>query len=379
MKRPTHSAFTQALDDLREIGISECDAGAHFGIVSGRSNARWWLIPLASGRQARSGLDLFQPMSQMARVSKACAAFTCAVGLQRVVFRAGLRLSGTAALAATFPQGGAAEIAIFTGTDGPHRKTAIQFADAEAEILGYGKLSRSPVVIPWLEAEERNLREVAALSLITADTPCALELRQEGDATLLITDSRKGDDFRTPRALGEAHAAFLAELAARTAGADWSGYLASLRADAAAAKAVLSTEWQARLARTLERLTSGPALTVTLAHGDFTPWNSFLGQRLYVFDWEYAGRRAAGYDAIHFTLASYPNCSVLELRARAIATLARLNLFLTPAEREAALLAYLCDLSLLLARRQAEGLTRIDLWEDADRLGAAIDLCELQS
>jgi hypothetical protein len=42
-------------------------------------------------------------------------------------------------------------------------------------------------------------------------------------------------------------------------------------------------------------------LTFHFCHGDFAPWNVKLsGERLFVFDWEYARAAPAGFDLIHF-------------------------------------------------------------------------------
>ncbi|MCF8244688.1 MAG: aminoglycoside phosphotransferase family protein [Saprospiraceae bacterium] len=43
----------------------------------------------------------------------------------------------------------------------------------------------------------------------------------------------------------------------------------------------------------------------TLAHGDFTPWNMYLGRdKLHVYDWELAGRQPLLFDAFHFVFQS---------------------------------------------------------------------------
>lgn len=370
MTLPSHPAFAEAMADLRVLGIEQSERGEPYGLVAARSNARWWLLPLCSGQQARAGLELFHPVSFAARVAKSGASLACRLGLQRLAFGAGPRLSSADRFVSTFPQGAASSLTIFTGTEGPHRKTAIQFTDRGARILGYGKLSRSPQVIPWIETEAQVLQEVGELQLRTADVPRVLDLRRMDSGVLLITDSKKGSTSSMPRTLTRAHVAFLAELAARTEGSDWPSHVEAMRARLAAIKPVMGPEWQARIGAALDRLSVGPELPVVLAHGDFTPWNTFHGDRLYVFDWEYARRDSLGHDALHFTFADRLLQDAARLESTALKVLGSLH---TELDARQSLLAYLCSNTLLFAQRECDGLRRIDGWADSTRLAPLID------
>lgn len=76
-----------------------------------------------------------------------------------------------------------------------------------------------------------------------------------------------------------------------------------------ALRPALSEAWDDRLSKGVARLAPTiDALPVGLAHGDFTPWNTFIvGDRLYVFDWEYAHPAyPLGFDRVHFTLSANP-------------------------------------------------------------------------
>ncbi len=65
----------------------------------------------------------------------------------------------------------------------------------------------------------------------------------------------------------------------------------------AAVKKVLLEEWQG--------LSPYAEWRVSLAHGDFTPWNMYTtDSRLHVFDWELARYEPLGYDLFHFVLQS---------------------------------------------------------------------------
>lgn len=301
-----HPAFAEALGDLSALGVVENHhRGVAFGVIGARSNPRWLILPVGDRKQARSGLDLFQPASASARIAKLGAATFCRMGLQRLVLRRRLHLAGVDALAAWL-HGGASACAIFTGTDGPHRKTTIQLMETGGGILGYAKLTRRDPVRFYLAHEARMLRHVEGLKLASADTPALLAFEPgEGSApSVLVTDSRKTTGHMSPREPGPAHLRFLAELAQRTAGIGAEGSCGDLAAFASDPR--LPAAWASRFRNGVERLKPlASAMPVALAHGDFTPWNSFvLGERLYVFDWEYAAEDwPLGYDLAHYVLA----------------------------------------------------------------------------
>jgi thiamine kinase-like enzyme len=116
-------------------------------------------------------------------------------------------------------------------------------------------------------------------------------------------------------------------------------------------------------------------LPVTLAHGDFTPWNTFLmGERLYVFDWEYAQPAyPLAYDAVHFILAASPDQRPLDLLGRLEEELATRWY---GGDRTVAVQAMLFSLLLhavfYLGRAIRAGLAEQD-WEEAERRARMID------
>src|SRR5690606_26899045 len=64
--------FHEFLADISCLGVSPSRAGMRYAVLGARSNLRWWLLPLDHGGAcARSGFDMFQPVSRMARVAKA--------------------------------------------------------------------------------------------------------------------------------------------------------------------------------------------------------------------------------------------------------------------------------------------------------------------
>jgi hypothetical protein len=153
------------------------------------------------------------------------------------------------------------------------------------------------------------LRRVADMRLASVDVPRVLGFRDTSAVTLLITDSLKSAAHAAPLVPGADHLAFLSELRAGSQSMGAQALLDDLAMQAAALADLAGPEWRARLARVEAALRPhADTIPLCLAHGDFTPWNTFVqGGRLYVFDWEYA--RAdwpVGFDLVHFLLSTPP-------------------------------------------------------------------------
>ncbi|MBK6006667.1 hypothetical protein JJB11_11245 [Ramlibacter ginsenosidimutans] len=306
-----HPVFTAALSDVGSLGIRVLATSAPgarvYGVVGGRSNARWWLIPLESGRVAESGLALFQPLLPSARKMKAAATLLSRLGLQGLWARKRVYVQDFPDFSRFF---GATSLsfAFFTGTDSPHRKVAIQVMDRSGRVLGFAKVTRDPKVAALLRYEAQMLREVAGLDLREGFVPHVLFSGEMGGSEVLLTDTLKTRATRTTIDLGPQHRAFLQEIASRTRAAPVSSWeLADvLEARVGTLLNRVPTDWQTRFSKAIETLRSEecPPLSRCFAQGDFTPWNTFLaGGRLYVFDWEYADRvQLAGSDVVHFVM-----------------------------------------------------------------------------
>lgn len=304
--------FTAFLTDLAALGVQPViTGGRRFAVIAARSNPRWWLLPLDNRRAAAAGLEMLQPVTRAAQAAKTMARGMARFGLHRFLGCGQLRLSGMPDMGNAF-SGREAYMACFTGTDGPHRKTALQVMDVHGAILGYVKLSRAPHIRVYLRHEADMLARVARLGLSTANVPSILATQDDRAMTLLITDSLKSATHVSPRILGTQHMAFLADLRARTGHPEAHGALDRLGPRTAALTGTTGREWTARMARVEAVLRPhAGALPVCLAHGDFTPWNTFIqGGRLYVFDWEYAHTAwPVGFDLVHFNLATTPRAA----------------------------------------------------------------------
>ena len=303
--------FADFLGDLEALGIRKVTTeGESFALIRARSNLRWWLTPLDRGGEcAQAGLDMFQPVTHSARIARS-AMRLCARYVPTALPGGRLHLAGGPNFLRVFGEDNLC-CAYFTGTAGPHRKTSAQIMTGSGEVIGYAKISRDPAVKDYLENEARVLTEIAGFGLASADLPRLLEWRDgDGDADVawLVTDSLRAPGHSFELHLGAPHYTFLAELASKTARpGEGRGTLAALCRKVEMLRPKLESDWVARIEAGGRRVSEAAAsLPMAMAHGDFTPWNSFLvGRRLYVFDWEYAHPAyPLGYDEIHFTLAA---------------------------------------------------------------------------
>ncbi|MBS0124929.1 aminoglycoside phosphotransferase family protein [Thetidibacter halocola] len=301
--------FRAFLGDMAALGVTPVASGGQaFAVVAARSNPRWWLLPLDSRRATAAGLEMLQPVTTAAGLAKVAMRGLARVGPLGMLGRGQVRLSGLPDLSGAF-DGQAAHMACFTGTEGPHRKTALQVMDKTGGILGYAKLSRAAHVRTYVRNEAKVLRQLAGMGLASADVPRVLSLRDDAALTLLVTDSLKSASHSAPRQPGPAHLRFLEELRDRTRRTGAGLVLDGLAQRMATLATRAGKGWTDRIARVRTALAPmADTIPVCLVHGDFTPWNSFLqGGRLYVFDWEYARPDwPVGFDLAHFLLATIP-------------------------------------------------------------------------
>lgn len=323
----THPAFHQAIAEIESLGIRVADRASFgatpYAIVGGRSNARWWLIPLSNRHVTISSMALYQPIRTSAKVVKHAAVTLSRLGLRALWARPILYLSGESSLARHFGEDDLS-YAYFTGTDSPHRKVAVQTMDVTGQLRGFAKVSMSPCVRPLLQHEAETLGLVNRLNLSSALVPKVLFAGEEDGTQLLVTDTQKTPKSTTSTDLLPAHVDFLRELASKTTvpiechasggtrRADdgrGSEYAQSLIEQFRRLEHRLPAPWSRRLADAIGRIDATGQETLlppSLTHGDFTPWNTcFVGGKLYVFDWEYAKqRRPISDDLIHFLLAA---------------------------------------------------------------------------
>jgi thiamine kinase-like enzyme len=367
--------FKEAVADIEALGLvvtaQPTTNAKPYAVIGGRSNQRWWLVPLENGRVTASGLALFQPLLTSARYMKAVVVLLSLLGLSRFWVRTKVYIAGESALQQHYAPEKPLSYAYFTGTDSPHRKLAVQVMDGMGNIKGYEKISRNATVQTLIQYEAATLNYLQTLHLQTANIPKVLFSGVIADAYALLTDTLKTPKTKSVTQLQKLHLDFLQELAEKTAepvqsNSDW--LVAELQNRFMRIENRLTPEWKARLEKAIELIAiqkEGLGQPV-MAHGDFTPWNTFVvDDKLYVFDWEYANKKCtAAYDMIHFQL------SLSALQKQAISTqitqvsdsLCRV-LQITPEAAAAHLLAYLCKHAMQYSEREPSELIIVENWD----------------
>ena len=304
--------YRDAMADIESLGVHvspvKSSTSKCYTIVGGRSNARWWLVPLSNGRVTASGFALFQPLLTSARILKLVVCALSLLGLSWLWSRNKIYLSGESKLGTYFPNLAEPIYAYFTGTDSPHRKVAVQVMDSKGHIKGFAKLGCSPEVVSLLQNETAMLEKVKALQLKTVHIPQVLYSGPMGEGYCLLTDTLKTPLTGSATEFGQAQRAFLRELAAVTAQSPSTAatVAAKLESRIEHRERQFDPGWRMRLQKAVDILAEQDQLPIPqcMSHGDFTPWNTFMVSGcLYVFDWEYAEQTASpGNDIIHFVL-----------------------------------------------------------------------------
>jgi len=197
-------------------------------------------------------------------------------------------------------------MAFYLGVPAPHRKVTAQVLTPAGNTLAYAKIAISPLAQAAVGVEQRALLRLSESESLRGNVPEVLDsFGWQGGTVLLIT---AGPPAPGPKLLSHVHSNFCKEL------------FFSFKEEGIFGESPMWTRMSeiwlrlehgspnllpVHLGLALEELRRelGPvALPLSLAHGDFAPWNTRLAsQSLFVFDWE---RTAEGvtplYDVFNF-------------------------------------------------------------------------------
>ncbi|GAB3635203.1 hypothetical protein GCM10027422_07930 [Hymenobacter arcticus] len=263
-------------------------------------------------------LEFYSAASPKARLFSALVRLVFFCRLQGLFFR---RLPGR--FAATGQQAWpAAGFALFTGTPGPNRKAVCCYDAAPGQRV-FAKLPLGTAAPAKLRAEADHLGRLAGLDG-TFGRPKVLGF----ETSHLLQSGVKTAGAHRAAHFGPAHAGCLAELLAASqvrqpvaASAIWR----TIESQVASLQALAETRVPFGLRTKLHHLRQAIAperlLTFAFAHGDFTPWNCWVGpDGLALYDLELALPEAPLlYDLFHFEVQQ----ALLVTRRPATATKAR--------------------------------------------------------
>jgi hypothetical protein len=297
----------QGTDASALLGVrldTQKSAGRVYTAYPNLTNVRW-LLPAKEPALRRAGIGgLYQPNSLRGRALRTIMGAGAVLG-ERVWLEedALARLETTVASVMGVE---AVRLAFYVGVPSPHRKVTAQVLTPEGKTLAYAKIATSALAQEALETERRALLRLSESAGLKGSVPEVLgSLPWHGGTILLIT---MGPPRPGPRRLSSAHLRFCTQL------------FRSFEVREVFAESPMWTRisetWHhlrnsspetlpANLGPALERLHDelGPvSMPLSLAHGDFTPWNTRLGPRsLFVLDWERASEGMSPlYDAFNF-------------------------------------------------------------------------------
>ncbi len=279
-------------------------AGRVYTAYPNLTNVRW-LLPANQPALRRAGIGgLYQPNSLRGRAVRTIIGAGAVPGEK--VWLEEDTLARLETMLAPVVGVEAVRLAFYLGVPAPHRKVTAQVLTPEGETLAYAKIGTSPLAQAAVETERRALFRLSESADLQDAVPKVLgSLDWHGGTILLIT---MGPPRPGPRGLSSVHLRFCTRV------------FQSFRVQETFVESPMWTRmseiWHrlrhnspetlpANLGLALERLHEelGPvSMPLSLAHGDFAPWNTRVGPRsLFVLDWERASEGISPlYDAFNF-------------------------------------------------------------------------------
>ena len=264
-----------------------------------------WLLPANQPALRRAGIGgLYQPNSLRGRAVRTIIGAGAMPGEK--VWLEEDALARLETMLASSMGMEAVRLAFYLGVPAPHRKVTAQVLTPDGKTLAYAKIATSHLAQAALKTERRALLRLSESADLQGTIPKVLDsLDWYGGTILLIT---MGPPRPGPRVLSSVHLRFCTQVFQSFRGQEtfvespmWT---------------CMSEIWHhlqhsspetlpANLGPALERLHDELGqvnLPLSLAHGDFAPWNTRLGPRsLFVLDWERASEGMSPlYDAFNF-------------------------------------------------------------------------------
>lgn len=258
------------------------------------ADGKTWIMPAQNMRVA---MNLYQPSGRNGKLVKALFPWLHRFALVRKIIHAEvvhveLREEAGLLLQQLFGVDNP-EFSIFCGTPCVHQKITMQISKGE-RILGYCKLTDNAEVACLFEREKEILHSLERQG-VTGAPLCLFCGKEAGGLHLFVQTTMKTHRSKTVHEWAPCHEKFLFELQTKThqrllfEDTDYYRTLKELEAH---------LDWlpdfverscvETALLQLFDRY-NGRQVDFSAYHADFTPWNMFLeGDRLFVFDWEYA-------------------------------------------------------------------------------------------
>jgi hypothetical protein len=299
--------YVQGTDASALLGVrleTHKTAGRMYAAYPNLANVRW-LLPTNQPALRRAGIEgLYQPSSLRGRALRTIIGAGALQGQKVWLEEDNLQRLETMVGSVMGVQ--AVRLAFYLGVPAPHRKVTAQVLTPEGKTLAYAKIATSQLAQAALKTERRALLRLSQSAGLQGTVPELLgSLEWHGGTILLIT---MGPPRPGPRGLSSAHLRFCTQLFQSFRGHQtfvespmWSSISEIWLHLQRSSPETLPANLGPALERLHEEL--GPVnMPLSLAHGDFAPWNTRLGERsLFVLDWERASEGMTPlYDAFNF-------------------------------------------------------------------------------
>jgi len=197
---------------------------------------------------------------------------------------------------------------IFTGTVGPNRKVVIELNDG-MKTTHFAKIALSKNGLELINKEQLITHSIKEKKWKKCSTPTVIDHSYSG---ITVLENIKPHECTQPFQISDIHIEALVEIAETSISNNqykWTTFSELIADQIVNLKTVKEIRFR-EIAKELTQLSltidSEIRLPLTIAHGDFTPWNLYLGKdKIHVFDWELCHREApALFDLFHFVFQS---------------------------------------------------------------------------
>jgi hypothetical protein len=267
-----------------------------------------WFIPVQNRSIAEVSLALYQPSLLRAKFLKQLAILLARSGLFRLIFKDNIYLKkNDEEIRKIFKQANL-YYAIFTGTEGAHKKVTVQVMNQQGTILGYIKASDNEDIRKLLKNEAEILGVLSGLEIRSGHFPNVFYHGEISDVAALIIDTKKSAASTFSSKLSDSHISFLAEICLKSSKIikfKESIFFDQLYNRMKSYYGYIPHMWNHRFQSVYDYLSNNMAdksIPFGLCHRDFTPWNTYFHEgKLFVFDWEYAEKEYPPLiDVFHF-------------------------------------------------------------------------------
>src|SRR5829696_1586271 len=279
-------------------------AGRMYTAYPNLANVRW-LLPANQPALRRAGIEgLYQPNSLQGRALRTIIGAGALQGEK--VWLEEDNLAHLETKLASVVGVDAVRLAFYLGVPAPHWKVTAQVLTPNGKTLAYAKIATSPLAQAAVKTERLALLRLSESAVLHGTVPRVLGSLDWHEGTILLITM--GPPRPGPRELSSVHLRFCTQV------------FQSFRVRETFVESPMLTGMSeiwlrlqhsspetmpTNLGPALERLHEelGPvSMPLSLAHGDFTPWNTRLGSRsLFVLDWERASEGMSPlYDAFNF-------------------------------------------------------------------------------